>query len=130
KQGTSFPIPNDPRYWYTDNVGDPATKLGTGSAWENATLSYLGRLLYNYKGKYLVNASYRRDGSSAFRRNGRWQDFGAVGLGWVVSEEAFFKNQSFFDYLKIKGSWGILGNQNIDDRYRSPAYPTLSASNS
>ncbi len=130
KQGTSFPIPNDPRYWYTDNVGDPATKLGTGSAWENATLSYLGRLLYNYKGKYLVNASYRRDGSSAFRGNGRWQDFGAVGLGWVVSEEDFFKNQSFFDYLKIKGSWGILGNQNIDDRYRYPAYPTLSSSNS
>ncbi len=130
KQGSSFPIPNDPRFWYTDNVGDASTKLGGGSAWENATLSYLGRVLYNYQGKYLFNASFRRDGSSAFLGNGRWQNFGAVGLGWVISEESFFKNQSFLDYLKIKGSWGVLGNQNIDTRYRYPAYPTLTAANS
>ncbi|TDE11121.1 SusC/RagA family TonB-linked outer membrane protein [Dyadobacter psychrotolerans] len=130
RQGSSFPIPNDPRFWYTDNVGDASTRTGTGSAWESATLSYLGRVLYNYKGKYLFNASYRRDGSSAFLGNGRWQDFGAVGLGWVVSEEGFFKNQSIFDYLKLKGSFGILGNQNIDDRYRYPAYPTLTSANS
>lgn len=129
-QGSSFPIPNDPRFWYVDNVGDPATRLGNGSAWETATLSYLGRALYNYEGRYLVNASFRRDGSSAFRGAGRWQNFGAVGLGWVVSEEAFFKNQTFFDYLKFKASWGVLGNQNIDDRYRYPAYPTLTAANS
>jgi TonB-linked SusC/RagA family outer membrane protein len=129
-QGSSFPIPNNPRYWYVDNVGDPSTRLGNGSAWENATLSYLGRALYNYEGRYLVNASFRRDGSSAFRGDGRWQNFGAVGVGWVVSEEAFFKNQTFLDYLKVKASWGVLGNQNIDDRYRYPAYPTLTAANS
>ncbi|MCF2491260.1 TonB-dependent receptor [Dyadobacter sp. CY347] len=130
RQGSSFAIPNDPRFWYTDNVGDAATRTGSGSAWESATLSYLGRILYNYKSKYLVNASYRKDGSSAFLGKGRWQDFGAVGLGWVVSEEDFFKNQSVFDYLKVKGSYGILGNQNIDDKYRYPAYPTLTAANS
>ncbi|SKC12649.1 SusC/RagA family TonB-linked outer membrane protein [Dyadobacter psychrophilus] len=130
RQGSSFPIPNDPRFWYTDNVGDAATRTGAGSAWESATFSYLGRILYNYKGKYLVNASYRKDGSSAFLGKGRWQDFGAVGLGWVVSEEDFFKNQSVFDYLKVKGSYGVLGNQNIDDKYRYPAYPTLTAANS
>lgn len=130
KQGSSFPIPNDPRYWYTDNIGDASTRLGSGTAWDNATLSYLGRVLYNYKGKYLVNGSYRRDGSSAFLGDARWQNFGAVGVGWIVSEEAFFKDVSFLDYLKVKGSWGILGNQNIDDRYRYPAYPTLTSSNS
>jgi TonB-linked SusC/RagA family outer membrane protein len=129
-QGSSFEIPNNPRFWYTDNVGDASTRLGSGSAWESATFSYLGRILYNYKGKYLVNASYRKDGSSAFVGSGRWQDFGAVGLGWVVSEEDFFKSQSVFDYLKIKGSFGVLGNQNIDDKYRYPAYPTLTAANS
>ncbi|PWJ59631.1 TonB-linked SusC/RagA family outer membrane protein [Dyadobacter jejuensis] len=130
RQGSSFPIPNDPRFWYTDNVGDASTRTGSGSAWESTTLSYLGRVLYNYQGKYLVNASYRKDGSSAFLGSGRWQDFGAVGLGWVASEEDFFKNQSFFDYFKVKGSFGLLGNQNIDDRYRYPAYPTLTAANS
>lgn len=129
-QGSSFPIPNNPRFWYVDNVGDPSTRLGSGSAWENATLSYLARGLYNYEGRYLVNASFRRDGSSAFLGAGRWQNFGAVGLGWVISEESFFKNQSFIDYLKLKASWGVLGNQNIDDRYRYPAYPTLTAANS
>ncbi len=130
QQGSSFPIPNDPQYWYVDNVGDPSTKRGAGSAWESATLSYLGRVLYNYNGKYLLNASFRRDGSSAFTGNGRWQNFGAVGAGWVASEEDFFKGQSIIDYLKLKGSWGILGSQNIDDRYRYPAYPTLTAANS
>src|SRR5690606_19005514 len=129
-QGSSFPIPNNPRFWYVDNVGDPSTRLGSGSAWENATLSYLARGLYNYEGRYLVNASFRRDGSSAFLGAGRWKNFGAVGLGWVISEESFFKNQSFIDYLKLKASWGVLGNQNIDDRYRYPAYPTLTAANS
>ncbi|GAB2767038.1 TonB-dependent receptor [Rhabdobacter roseus] len=130
QQGSSFPIPNNPRFWYTDNVGDASTRLGSGSAWESATLSYLGRVLYNYQGKYLVNASFRRDGSSAFLGSGRWQNFGAVGLGWVLSEEDFFKEQSIFDFFKVKGSWGVLGNQNIDDRYRYPAYPTLTAANS
>jgi TonB-linked SusC/RagA family outer membrane protein len=130
QQGTSFAIPNDPQYWYVDNVGDPSTKRGSGSAWESATLSYLGRVLYNYDGKYLLNGSFRRDGSSAFTGSGRWQNFGAIGAGWVVSEEDFFRNQSVIDYLKIKGSWGILGSQNIDDRYRYPAYPTLTAANS
>jgi TonB-linked SusC/RagA family outer membrane protein len=130
QQGSSFAIPNNPRYWFVDNVGDPATKRGGGSAWDNATLSYLGRALYNYKGKYLVNASFRRDGSSAFLGAGKWQNFGAVGLGWVLSDEEFFKKQNIFDYAKIKGSWGILGNQNIDEKYRYPSYPTLTAANS
>lgn len=130
QQGTSFPIPNDSRFWYVDNVGDAATKRGSGSAWESATLSYLGRVLYNYNGKYLVNASYRKDGSSAFLGKGRWQDFGAIGAGWVISEEPFFREQSVINYLKLKGSYGILGSQNIDDKYRYPAYPTLTAANS
>ncbi len=130
QQGNSFEIPNNPQFWYVDNVGDASTKRGDGSAWESATLSYLGRVLYNFNGRYLLNASFRRDGSSAFTGNGRWQNFGSVGAGWLVSEEDFFKSQSVIDYLKVKGSWGILGSQNIDSRYRYPAYPTLTAANS
>ncbi|MBD0294091.1 MAG: SusC/RagA family TonB-linked outer membrane protein, partial [Flavisolibacter sp.] len=130
QQGTSQVIPNNPDKWYVDAVGDPSTRLGSGSAWEDASLSYLGRILYNYMGKYLINASVRRDGSSQFYRLGnQWKTFGAVGLGWVVSREDFFRDQHFLDYLKLKGSWGVLGNKNIDEQYRYPAYPTLTNAN-
>lgn len=131
QQGTAQVIPNNPDKWYVDAVGDQATKRGSGSAWEDASLSYLARALYNFQGKYLINASFRRDGSSQFYRLGnQWKNFGAVGVGWVISKENFFDNVNYLDYLKLKGSWGILGNKNIDDRYRYPAFPTLTNANS
>ncbi len=129
-QGSGDPIPNDPRFWYTQ-IGEQSTTTGSGSAWERATLSYLFRTLYSFKGKYLVNASFRRDGSSAFpREGGRWQNFGALGAAWVLSDEDFMSNMTIFDYLKLKGSWGVLGNQNTGDAYRYPFYPALSNANS
>lgn len=131
QQGTAQVIPNNPDKWFVDAVGDPSTKQGDGSSWEDASLSYLARALYNFNGKYLINASFRRDGSSQFYRLGnQWKNFGAVGLGWVISNENFFEGQKVFDYLKLKGSWGILGNKNIDDRFRYPAFPTLTNANS
>jgi TonB-linked SusC/RagA family outer membrane protein len=130
QQGTSQVIPNNPDKWYVDQVGDAATRVGSGSAWEDASLSYLARALYSFAGKYLINASFRRDGSSQFYRlDNQWKNFGAVGVGWVISKENFFANQNALDYLKIKGSWGILGNKNIDDKWRYPAYPTLTNAN-
>ncbi|HVE60605.1 MAG TPA: SusC/RagA family TonB-linked outer membrane protein, partial [Chitinophagaceae bacterium] len=131
QQGTSQVIPNNPDKWYVDAIGDPSTKRGTGASYEDASLSYLARALYNYEGKYLLNASFRRDGSSQFYRLGNeWKNFGAIGAGWVISREDFFDGQNFLDYLKLKGSWGILGNKNIDDRYLYPAFPTLTNANS
>lgn len=131
QQGSSMIIPNNPNYWYVDQVGDPATRQGSGSAWEDASMSYLARALYSFQNKYLINASFRRDGSSQFYRLGNhWKNFGAVGLGWVVSQENFFADVEKIDYLKLKGSWGVLGNKNIGDAYRYPAYPTLTSANS
>lgn len=128
KQGSGNPIPNNPRFWYTE-IGDPSTQLGSGDAWESATLSYLFRALYNYQNRYLLNASFRRDGSSAFPNNGgRWQNFGALGAGWVISKEKFMNNQQLFDNLKVKASWGILGNQNTGNYY--PYFPLLTSANS
>lgn len=130
QQGTASPIPNDPRFWYVDAVGDPATRLGSGSAWEDASISYLGRVLYNYDRRYLVNASFRRDGSSQFYKMGnQWKNFGAVGLAWVASQEEFMKNIGAISNLKIKGSWAVLGSKNIPESYRYPAYPVLSNAN-
>ncbi len=127
-QSLGFPIPNNERFWYTD-IGDASTQQGGGSAWESATLSYLFRALYNYQGKYLLNGSFRRDGTSAFPNNGgRWQNFGAIGAAWVVSREDFMTGQNVFDDLKIKGSWGVLGNQNTGSYY--PFFPLLTSANS
>ncbi len=124
--GKNF-IPNDPNKWYVDQVGLADNKRGGGSAWEMATVSYLARAIYNYDGKYLLNASFRRDGSSAFPNN-RFQSFGAVGAGWVISNETFMYNQTVVDNLKLKASWGVLGNQNVGTNY--PAYPNVTTANS
>jgi TonB-linked SusC/RagA family outer membrane protein len=132
-QGSGDPIPNNPKFWYV-SIGDPQTSttaLVNPMQWETATFSYLFRGLYSYKSKYLLNASFRRDGSSAFYHTGQaWQNFGAVGGAWVVSEEEFMKGQTAINYLKVKGSWGILGSQNIGSNDRYPAFPLLNSSGS
>ena len=93
--------------------------------WERSTLSMLARVIYNYKGKYLFNGSFRRDGSSAFSYTGNeWQNFFSLGGGWLMSEEEFMKDIKWLDMLKIKASYGTLGNQNLDKAY--PAEPLLS----
>ena len=128
-QGSGDPIPNDPDKWYV-GIGASDSQTGNGTAWERRTISYLARVLYNYGGKYLLNASFRRDGSSAFIKNNPWQNFGSIGAAWVISEEGFWGTESFIDNLKLKGSWGVLGNQNTGDDYRYPMFPLLVANSS
>ncbi len=104
-------IPNDNDFWYLDIApGGSGTYGGGGS--ESAQLSYFGRINYAYNNKYLINASIRRDGISKFAPENRWGTFGSVGLGWVISDEGFFKNIKNIDFLKLKASWGTLGNAN------------------
>lgn len=76
--------------------------------------SFLGRVSYNYEGKYLLNASFRRDGSSKFPIQNRWGNFPSVGLGWMVSNEDFMKKFRNINSLKIRGSWGRVGNDRIN----------------
>jgi TonB-linked SusC/RagA family outer membrane protein len=86
--------------------------LGVGSfQYENRNISYFGRVNYDYKEKYLVSFSGRRDGSTTFGRNNRFANFYAGSLGWVVSQEDFFDSE-FFNFLKIRGSYGVTGNDN------------------
>lgn len=122
-QGNGYPIANNPDKWFV-SIGDEGAMTNESDQWERTTVSFLFRALYNYQNKYLLNASYRRDGSSAFYYTGnQWQDFYSFGGGWVLSEEGFLKNNKIVDYLKLKGSWGTLGNQNLDKQY--PADPIL-----
>jgi TonB-linked SusC/RagA family outer membrane protein len=92
------------------NINRGATVSGVQ---EWSLTSYLARLNYNFKGKYLFNAAIRSDGSSRFGANNRWGTFPSVGAGWVVSDEAFMSDLPAVTFLKLRGSWGIIGNNNL-----------------
>ena len=96
------------------SAGSDREKDNYGSAWERARLNYFGRVAYNYKEKYLAEFLWRYDGSYMFPQNSRYGFFPGVLAGWRISEEKFFKdNIKFISYLKLRGSWGQLGNDNI-----------------
>ncbi|HEX3025329.1 MAG TPA: SusC/RagA family TonB-linked outer membrane protein, partial [Chitinophagaceae bacterium] len=89
----------------TPNVG------GDASEW--ALLSFMGRVNYAYKDKYLITATLRRDGSSRFGTDNRYGTFPSASVAWKISKEDFFKNIKFINDLKIRAGYGITGNQNI-----------------
>ena len=93
--------------------GEKRMEVGGGQN-EYALMGFFGRLNYDYKGKYLVEASGRYDGTSRFKRGQRWGFFPSFSLGWRVSEEAFFDGiRDQFNNLKLRFSYGQLGNQNV-----------------
>jgi len=75
--------------------------------------SYFGRLNYSFQNRYLLTATMRADGSSKFSGDDRWGYFPSIGVGWVISEEAFMNGQNIFNNLKLKGSWGKIGNMSV-----------------
>jgi hypothetical protein len=105
----------DPLFRYIDastpvdlkNIG------ASGIATEWALLSYFGQAGYTYSNRYVVGAAIRRDGSSRFGKNNRWGVFPSVSAAWNISNEAFFRPIRFVSSLKVRGSWGQLGNQEI-----------------
>jgi TonB-linked SusC/RagA family outer membrane protein len=80
---------------------------------EWSLISYLARVNYNYGQKYFLSASIRRDGSSRFGTNNKWGNFPAVSAAWVVSEESFARSIKTISFLKVRGSYGVVGNNNI-----------------
>ena len=88
-----------------------------GRASELSLDSYFGRLNYNYEDKYLAEFNYRYDGTSRFHPDQRWGGFPSFSLGWVPSNESFLSNLGPVSFLKLRGSWGQLGNQNIGGSY-------------
>jgi TonB-linked SusC/RagA family outer membrane protein len=85
--------------------------------YERRNLSYFGRVDYDFNDKYLVSGTLRRDGSFAFGDNNKFANFFSGSLGWVVTQEDFFK-VDFIDYLKVRGSYGITGNENVNPQYQ------------
>ena len=89
-----------------------------------STEGWLARAQYDYDGKYIFSASYRRDASSRFAKENRWGNFGSVGGAWVLSKEDFLESQTWIDFLKFKVSYGIQGNDDLlyNDVYGTKNY--------
>lgn len=98
------------------NAGDVSTQTNSGTASEWALNSYFGRLQYSFENKYLVEGDIRYDGSSRFPTDKKYAAFPAIAVGWRISQEKFIRDNNHFSWLndlKLKASYGTLGNQNI-----------------
>ena len=115
----AFPTPNLSELNAGASLGQ--TTSGTANQW--AIRSYFGRVNYNFKDKYLFEANGRYDGTSRISPQNRWGFFPSLSAGWNVTQEPFMKNVTWLQNLKIRGSWGKLGNQNVGNY---PYQPTLS----
>lgn len=109
------------RYFITDRLpylfaGGNLEKDNSEFISLDSRINYFGRLSYNYKEKYLFQFSFRRDGSLRFsKESGRWGNFPSVLAGWKISNEEFWKkNVKFIEYFKLRGSWGMMGNDLVD----------------
>ena len=119
--GTGFDVPNNS--WEFAEIqlanGISETKNANSFTYDSRLASFFGRLQYDFKGKYLLSAMIRRDGSSDFSPDNRIDYFSSVTAGWTISEEAFLKDSETINFLKLRGSYGALGNNTGADLYRS-----------
>ena len=99
-------------HWYALQNGSANISLSSGYT-QTSLMSWLGRLNYNYKGKYLATVSYREDGSSKLAEGNKWGGFFAAALAWRISEETFMKQVEWIDNLKLRVSMGQSGNDNV-----------------
>jgi len=97
-------------YPYLD-MGPQTMRDNSGNAYEYVRRSFFGRAMYNYNSKYLLQANVRYDASSRFADGHRWGVFPSVSAGWVMSEENFIKSYDWLSFLKLRASWGTLGNE-------------------
>jgi TonB-linked SusC/RagA family outer membrane protein len=110
--GSRINIPASSDQWYL-SLGNPDVQSTNSSGGDlQARHSFVTRLSYAFADKYLLSASFRADGSSKF--SSKWGYFPTVGAGWVMTDEKFMENSKFFNSLKLRGSWGRVGNDNIE----------------
>jgi TonB-linked SusC/RagA family outer membrane protein len=109
-KGLNFPTGQE-QSWYLDQAETIPVDAVKNDGLRQYGISYFGRLSYNYAGKYLLYATMRADGSSKYQE--KWGLFPTVGAGWVLTEENFLKNSNHINFLKLRASWGQLGNDKI-----------------
>jgi TonB-linked SusC/RagA family outer membrane protein len=116
-------IRTSPDFWYfnPNYIYDPTNGVntidnisdGVDPNQNYSMMSYLFRANYTYDSKYILTATFRRDGSSKFSSSNRYGNFPSFAAGWIISRESFMENLSFLSNLKLRGSWGIIGNDKI-----------------
>lgn len=125
---TIFGLNGRHTYLLTDNVPSISTAVGVTTLDDNkshwATQSIFGRLNYNYKDKYLLEANVRRDGSSRFAPDSRWGTFPSVSVGYNIAKEKFFPFRDQISMMKFRFSWGSIGNQNVANYLYVPVMNT------
>ena len=109
--GTAENVPNNSDGDYYLSLGTNRNVTDFGSL--SKVSSYFGRVNYSFQNKYLVTGTMRADGSSKFSEDNRWGYFPSVGVGWVITSEKFMEDQRIFDNLKLRGSWGKIGNMSV-----------------
>lgn len=115
---------DEPDFWYID-AGNQELLEASNNAVESALVSYLFRANYALRNTYLFTATYRLDGSSNFGRENRYGSFPSAALGWNISNEPFFPRAAFVDNVKLRVSYGLVGNEKID---ASSQYETIGVS--
>lgn len=96
--------------------------LSSSKAITQKLMSYFARVNYDYDGKYIVSASFRRESSSKFAKNNRWGNFWSVSAGWRISDEPWMENVSWIDDLKLRAAYGVTGNSDFSASYASMSY--------
>lgn len=107
-----FFVSNNTRFIQNDQFQTPPTTID-----RNALESYFARASFDIDNKYLISASYRRDGSSRFSEDNRWSSFPSVSIGWKIMNEDFMADSNVFSDLKLRAGYGITGNQEIGNNY-------------
>ncbi len=123
-QGKNFPTDME-QSWYIDQALNIPADAVADNGLRQYGMSYFGRVAYNFDEKYLVYATYRADGSNKYQQ--KWGYFPTVGLGWVITQENFLKGNKYLPYLKLRASWGQLGNDRIqasDGAFTTNVYNT------
>ncbi|MFS4418156.1 SusC/RagA family TonB-linked outer membrane protein [Maribacter sp. 2307ULW6-5] len=108
--GLNFPLSGEEAFYLDQAQTIVEESVGDGGAREYG-LSYFGRISYNFDNRYLLYGTYRADGTNKYQE--QWGYFPTVGAGWVLSEESFMQGVRGIDFLKLRGSWGQLGNDNV-----------------
>jgi len=108
-------VPENSDYWSLNLSNSPSNSVVTNHKIGNQRnlIGYFARFQYTLMEKYLFTGTIRRDGSSQFASDQKWGNFPSFGLGWVITKEDFLKDSKMINFLKLRGGWGRLGNQNV-----------------
>lgn len=115
---------NLPEGLYVIDTGDSSTSTTSGSTWRESMVSMFARAMYSYDDRYMASLSIRRDGSSKFNDGHKWGNFPSGSIGWNIMNEDFFEDlKETFNEVKLRGSYGVLGNLNGIGRYAMQSAP-------